>query len=173
MRFGRFIEKLKGTKPIGAGTEKKVFVHPHKPERVLGVYKRKQGVEAAKDLFYASKIAHLLFPKNIPNVHMVTTQPSTIEKERFNSIKSITWEEWGSQPFRDFRQELSDAGIEIDDDAGNLGYDSEQNIVYKDDIFSDARLNKDRLQKAVEARLSGEEQRNALNWLERISSNPS
>lgn len=79
MRFGEF--KPGPAKPIGEGKEKKVYVNPENPDRVVAEIKNPKEIEFKADdpipysprqlkgAFYLTKIAHLLLPKNVPEIY--------------------------------------------------------------------------------------------------------
>lgn len=95
MRFGEF--KPGPAKPIGEGKEKKIFVNPQNPERVIAEIKKPKEAEFKMDApidysprqlkgaFYLTKIAHLLLPKNVPEIHQAGESvegQQTIDSER-------------------------------------------------------------------------------------------
>ena len=78
MRFGEF--KPQERKPIGVGQDKKTFVNPLDDKKVISVIKGKEEREKLevvekntprrlKGSFYLTKIAHLLLPKHVPDIH--------------------------------------------------------------------------------------------------------
>ncbi|MDO8504459.1 MAG: hypothetical protein Q7S36_01245 [Candidatus Liptonbacteria bacterium] len=60
---------------IGEGGEKRVYKNPSNPESTLLRLKEQVRISEKKMKagFYFSKILHLLFPKNIPDIHMAGT----------------------------------------------------------------------------------------------------
>jgi hypothetical protein len=62
---------------LGEGTEKRVYVDPSNPERVIALdkYETKISPNAIKGRYYLGKILHLLFPDNLADVHMSTSDP--------------------------------------------------------------------------------------------------
>ncbi|MDO8470289.1 MAG: hypothetical protein Q7S84_04750 [bacterium] len=70
-------------KLIGGGGEKNVYEDPNDPNRVIGVYHEKapspRFVEGRQHL---TKIMHLLFPKNIPDIYDSSYNPHTIVRQR-------------------------------------------------------------------------------------------
>ncbi|GEM_PF-2957043 len=91
--------------PLGRGLEKTVYIHPDDPKKVVAVL-HAAGVEGPgfadyenvefiphpkmdqgernrfKRQFYLFKILHILFPKNIPDMHMVGTEPRLFSIDR-------------------------------------------------------------------------------------------
>lgn len=54
--------------PIGIGNEKRVFAHPTNNERVVAEYREKLSNEEIKGVYYFTKLIHLLFPDNYPDI---------------------------------------------------------------------------------------------------------
>jgi cell division protein FtsB len=122
MRFGEF--KLGPAKPIGEGKEKKVFVNPENPERVIAEIKKPKEAEFKMDTpldysprqlkgaFYLTKIAHLLLPKNVPEIYQVGETKEgqqTIDSERIdNSPQDISGAE-----FVTLKEALEKIGLEF------------------------------------------------------------
>lgn len=74
---------LKEEQQLGTGKDKKVYQDPENPNRVIKVYKAEHvSPDTMKFRFYATKIAHLLFPENIPDVLYSATSPNVIIRER-------------------------------------------------------------------------------------------
>ncbi len=95
MRFGEF--KPGPAKPIGEGKEKKVYVNPENQDRVIAEIKKPKEAEYKMDVpldysprqlkgaFYLTKIAHLLLPKNVPEIYQAGESAEgqqTIDAER-------------------------------------------------------------------------------------------
>ena len=71
-----------GLEPIGEGEHKKAYIDPEDPQRVILEIKpveaneeienrEKQSVIFLKGTFYLTKIAHLLLPDHVPDIHQV------------------------------------------------------------------------------------------------------
>ncbi|MEZ4211142.1 MAG: hypothetical protein R3B39_02545 [Candidatus Paceibacterota bacterium] len=85
MRLGNF--EMVGKKPLGSGAERDVFVNPENEEKVLSIFKSLPGERIAspnkiKGSYYLTKIAHILLPKNIPDISQA--EISKDGKEVFN-----------------------------------------------------------------------------------------
>jgi hypothetical protein len=71
---------------VGEGNDKKVFADIQNPEEKVSVeFREKLSDDQIKSSYYFNKIAHLLFPENIPDVHIAGNQNgvSYIKAERF------------------------------------------------------------------------------------------
>jgi hypothetical protein len=51
-------------KPIGIGSEKRIFAHPNKPEKVIGQYRDELTPEEIKGVYYFGRLIDILFPGN-------------------------------------------------------------------------------------------------------------
>jgi hypothetical protein len=68
---------------IGTGEEKKVYQDPENPDRVIGLYHEKApSPEFVEGRYHLTKIMHLLFPKNIPDIHSSTFDPNAIVRQK-------------------------------------------------------------------------------------------
>jgi hypothetical protein len=69
-------EKFAGQRPFGEGGEKKIYKLNEK--RVIALYKdgEVKDLLELRQLFYLQKIAHLLFPGNIPDMVQAGVEPS-------------------------------------------------------------------------------------------------
>lgn len=60
-------------KKIGEGSEKSVFIHPEKPDKVIARWDREmyeKGEKEMKGMFYLSNILHMLFPESVPAMRL-------------------------------------------------------------------------------------------------------
>jgi hypothetical protein len=81
--------------PIGVGHEKKVYDDPHSKERVVGVYHehlQNKTLNQVKGRYYLQKILHLLFPKNIPDIHE-STQSYVVTDKKERDIDHMAFQE--------------------------------------------------------------------------------
>jgi hypothetical protein len=185
-KFGEFIkEKVETQGYLGGGGSKVVYPHPDKPDRVWGVIRPdvlgnaegdNQEVEKVKATFYLTKILHMLFPKNIPDVSMVTTEPESIVRQKIDTSHIGNIDNPSDvQSIYEFDKLLGELGIIVDDYASNHAIDSEGNVIYFDDVYvwsinGDRFYDQNKLRKAIKEKLSGEEQTKALTYLDRIES---
>jgi hypothetical protein len=169
--FERHVDRVKQQTPLGSGGEKSVYPHPDNAGRVVGVYEKEQVPEELINKFYMTKVAHLLFPKNIPDVHMVTTDPPTIERDR---VEGETLDAENS-PFeaeaRVLLNKLDDAGILLDGGINNCMRTKDGTIVFVDDIMPSDHPTLDNwamLEDAINTRLSEDKRALAHKYLSRI-----
>ncbi|OGM98037.1 MAG: hypothetical protein A2915_01250 [Candidatus Yanofskybacteria bacterium RIFCSPLOWO2_01_FULL_41_34] len=180
--FKEFIKnRIEAQKEIGDGGEKVVYPHPDKDEKVVGIYKIEaefkfeRSPEFNKAKFYFTKILHMLFPKNVPDVFMTTTQPRTITKEKikFKSRETISIREEKIEDLYTLRKQLKDCGIEFDESTQNFVEDNDGNMVYLDDFYpwndeSQKAYNHDQIRLLIMTKLTGLERDRALNYLNRL-----
>lgn len=194
-------EKLhidKDQEPLGIGDEKKVYQDKENPDRVIGMYKRKEiSPEQTKARYYLTKILHILLPKNIPDVHLSTAKPNAImrkkvelgsahhtirgrmlEKGFLNKEKHIV-EALGTirndVRIIELKRKLNDIGVNFDDFSGNFGIDNKGNAQYIED-FQPFNLspnyifvfNYSALEKAI-MNLPQKEHDKAIKYLERLN----
>ena len=78
------VNKEKLGEPIGVGGEKKVYQDPKNPDRVVGIFREhiEETPNQIKARFYLTKILHLLFPKNIPDMHWAGSEPNAYQADR-------------------------------------------------------------------------------------------
>ena len=146
-------------KLIGEGAEARVFRSAERPNIVEKVFKYPDSPERIKGQFYLTKILHLLFPKNIPDVHRATSQPRTIHTEFVDLDDShkklseylIQRRQKGSpdpvmetrdvarsrEMHRDQRyislvKSLEELNPSVDTSTLNYGYDPDGNIIFVD-----------------------------------------
>lgn len=150
---------------VGFGAEKKVYQHRdadkivklHNPEDAAGKFEvgRERYVKAE---FYLTKILHLLLPKNIPDIHLVSHkyQGSVHEKKELGKEHKLltdykkrkhtnpiytpedTKADIGLSRDVDrsgIERDLKEFGINFDDGLINFGKDSEGNIIYVDSVL--------------------------------------
>lgn len=78
---------------IGEGQDKRVYIDPKHEERVVARYKDDElpkgygerkidSPERIKAQYYLTKILHLLFPKNIPEMHAAYSKPHMTKTDR-------------------------------------------------------------------------------------------
>lgn len=144
-----FVEKPRGYgEYIGHGTEKNVFGSSDKNKDQQSTVIKESHADThderdfnyVKAQYYLTKILHLLFPKNIPNIHFTTvenghhvTVEQKIEQDK-NPIKN-------NDDLINFLKERGkllekfyDLGIFYDDGAKNFGFDNEGNMIYFDSV---------------------------------------
>ena len=190
MRFEDFIKKTMKNTRLGGGGEKDVFIHPTKQDRVIGVYRdeiypeesefnelatERYSAEKLKQIFYATKVARMLFPKNVAAVHWVAGNPPSIEKDKIEG-KPLGDVDLYSDELHDLCVEMQSAGLRIDSPEDNFLRNKEGNFVFIDDIYIEqdqkslARFNSTGIKAAIrESNLPEEEQERALRYVERAT----
>jgi len=154
MRLEKF--ESADSKPIGAGDEKKVFVNPDDERKLISERKNeteKDTPRQLKGLYYLTKIAHLLLPKNIPDIYQASESlggKQTVDMERIvhtrghmllqearrsggdeESAKEKIIEEIGEKMGElDVELERIGLGFNIDPNVGNYTKDEKGNAYY-------------------------------------------
>lgn len=154
MRLGNF--ESVGKKPLGSGIEKDVFVDPDNEEKVLSILKtlpgqRRNSPNKIKGSYYLTKIAHILLPKNVPDITQATISKDGKEifdrqriehtkgHEMLQSARANQQDE--SEALKVMRDEIdpNDAsfklediglGFHLDENMGNYTKDKEGNVYY-------------------------------------------
>jgi|SRR3989344_7289221 len=144
--------------PLGRGVERTVYPSIKHPDRVVGIYHEgsEETSRSMKATYYLTKIAHLLFPANIPDVQFAASDPNAVGrtrvelgeehetlKKQLDSNHSRTDEftdqvrkasrklSYGkSKKVTKFVRTLYEAGVNPDRSAYNFGLDEEGNIIY-------------------------------------------
>lgn len=156
-------EKLhidKDQEPFGVGEEKKVYQDKENPDRVIGKYRReKNNPFQVKGSYYLTKILHVLFPKNIPDIHLAAMKPTVsvrkkvelgtahhfireqwlkeemIGKENEHHINRAMSEITNDPKISALKDKLHSAGVDVDNFPGNFGIDDEGNAQYIEDFY--------------------------------------
>ena len=175
--FERLIKKVEENSPkIGEGSEKVVFEHYTKPDRVIGIYKEdaqdniwSDGNEERKTTFYLNKIMNLLYPQNFPPTHLVSSEPRAMERGRVMGTPLVKSDRL-SDEFKNLISSFAESGIAVDPDINNFLRDRDGNIVYVDDFAGyDQNYDPKKLRLAIESKLEGEDKVRALKYLERAT----
>jgi len=167
------MEEIKTGEYIAGGLEKTVYADPEDPEKIIGLYRlSNKSAERMKEIFYITKILHLLFPKNIPNIHLGTSEPNMVKKQRIEtdeihgiiqgarerlletSLRDIARDSrkindtkdkiYQSGKYKAFLNAVGTLGVSIDEAAINYSFDREGNIIYLDDIDPDKAFHKNK-----------------------------
>lgn len=74
----------KSKKPIGEGYEKVVYSDTNNENRVVAKFKEhvKETPNQIKARYYLTKILHLLFPENIPDMHWAGSEPHAYQVDK-------------------------------------------------------------------------------------------
>ena len=173
------MEKINLGKQIGFGVEKSVHRDPENPDKVIGVYHK--GIESGRVVrarFYLTKILHLLFPKNIPDIQASYSNPNIVKRSRVTPDElHKTIEKVRKMEFRDktvpkdliredvnarrkiawdqkveiFTKHLRELGIDDDYSVNNFTYDEDGNPVWLDTVDPWYSPTKPRLQERTDS----------------------
>ena len=164
---------------IGEGAEKKVYVNPNNPDSVIGVFHEsmEESSEFVKARFYLTKILHLLFPENIPEIHAAASDPYVIVTDKVeDSTRSFTLAERSGKAFGDLKAKLDLVGVAFDDFAGNLKFDKNGDLFYVDsfepwlvgkNFISKPQFNKEKMEAAIQ-NLDDDKKELALSYFKRL-----
>lgn len=165
-------EKLK---ILGAGTEKRVYEDPNNSDRALGVFheNKTESAEKAKGRFYLTKILHLLFPQNVPDMHLAASDPHAIVVDKVKGWNATDYKKF-YRALDEFRSKLESVGIDyIDGYSENFMFDEDGNFFFVDSFepWSEetytSYFNKEKLKLALQ-RLEDEKRDVGLSYLERL-----
>ena len=145
-----------------------MYNDPNNPEKVLAKFKYPEEYGSARKLkarYYLSKILHMLFPKNIPDIYsagktediVLSLEKKNLDENnkelqklwmsRSNSFSYLSQELAGEihsdKRYIEFRDSLKEIGIGLNPSPTNLGYDEDKNLIYVDNDFDPWRLQKD------------------------------
>lgn len=172
--------KRENLKVLGRGGEKSVYENPNNPEQAVGLFHRSkaESAERAKGRFYLTKIMHLLFPKNIPDMHLAASNPYAIIVDKIeNESKAVTYEHRDTSDLRGVTRKIKEAGGSPDDNWFNFKFNKEGDINYVDSFRpwfkypgkSELQLDfdKEKLEAAVQ-NLDDDKKELALSYLKRL-----
>ncbi|MDO8483069.1 MAG: hypothetical protein Q7S86_04615 [bacterium] len=76
-------EYVKDTKkPLGVGMEKDVYEQKDRIDGVVKVERKAESPRKVRARFYLLKILHMLYPKNIPDIHFSFTEPNATGRDK-------------------------------------------------------------------------------------------
>ncbi len=128
-------EKIIGEK-IGEGAEKIVYRHKHDKEKVVGVFHKKyytkETVRQIKSRFYLTKLLHILYPKNFPDMHLAASDPQMVIVDYVEG-KPVDFGDRGK--IFAFNKKFSDEiRVDMDGMSGNYQKDQAGNLIYVDTL---------------------------------------
>lgn len=168
-------EKLK---ILGKGMEKIVYEDPNDTNRAIGFFHeyRSEPPEIVKGRFYLTKILHLLFPKNIPDIHMVSSNPNALVVDKIDgdSVPPDNLKKFVSA-YYELRDKLSDLDIPADSAHINYKFDTKGDFYYVDSfnpwsrVISHENLNFDleKIRMAING-LESDKRELAISYLDRL-----
>lgn len=168
MRLEKF--ESEGLEPIGEGEQKKAFINPDDESRIISEVKEETEIQKdtprqLKGRYYLTKIAHLLLPKNIPDIYQAGESvdgKQVVDTERISHTPEHAHlqdvrksggdeemageqvvEEMGKE-MRELDEKLEDIGLgfNIDENIGNYTK-SETGDVYYLETFKPWEFNPD------------------------------
>ncbi len=167
---------------IGQGAQKKVYSYPDDPQKVMSVFKEDIDTSTdppAQQRYYTQKILHLLFPNNIPDIYLAASNPNMLVLERVEPIKESFLQKAlhsVTNPIarKLFERKLDKAtGLGLDNSHGfNFIHSKSGSFMYVDDVIGRLadEYSKERVSKAINQNLRGEEKERALAYLGRLES---
>lgn len=173
--FEEWIEKIKKQDKIGSGAQKRIYVHPDDPKKIVAVFhdrpvpgqEKYQSVDNLKIRFYVNKILNLLYPDNVPNIHLAASEPPVLIIDRIMG-KEINEMNPKHQFYKILIQRrLRKIGILADRNSFNFMADQDGKVFYIDDFVGNFGWNRERLLKKIN-KLHPEEKRRAFSYLNRI-----
>src|SRR3989344_8207600 len=129
---------------LGGGWEKNVYADAENPKNVIGVFNKPGSAESqlnespqlTKARFYLTKILHLFYPKNIPEISLVTSTPNAFIKKRVNILETPNESGALDHPDDDGLCHMIEEkfGIELDPYPGNWTPDKNGIINFLDTV---------------------------------------
>lgn len=165
--FEKWIKKIGEQDKVGSGAQKRIYIHPDNPQKIVGVFHADQSIYSVKERFYINKILNLLYPDNIPDIHLAASQPSVLVIDRIMGKEINPWNLKHQLLKILIRRRLQKIGILIDDNSCNFMADQDGKVFYIDGFIGNFRWNKEKLLKKID-KLHSEEKRRALSYLGRI-----
>lgn len=170
-KFTKEYYEDKGEQPLGEGSEKKVFLSPHNPERVIGIFHeyREETPEQVKGRFYLTKILHALYPQHIPELHLAASNPHAVEVERINGEHTYSWE-----VISRLEETLREVGVIVDTYTGNFLIDSSGFLRYVDTVMPWYGVNRNynpaKIKEVGSKKLEAKDLERVLSYLARLES---
>ncbi len=146
-------------KELGRGREKVVYTDPDNESRVKGIFHeyKKEGVEKIKGRFYLTKILHILYPDNIPDIHLAASNPHMIIIDKVDDQIAVTKQQLGklgkdkhladelqeelkelnervAYHKREVSKPLGNLGVTVDSAPGNFTLDANDHITFVDTV---------------------------------------
>lgn len=168
----KLLDACIGQQPLGAGAEK--VVYPYGEDKVVAFFTREGSagsVEEFKRSYYAIKLAHMVMPECVPDVHVMGSNPPLIVADRvipkvhprftriFHESKLFI-----SAGFME--RKLSRLGFLIDSNRANFIRDTSGNLRYVDSVYFWG-LDNGRLGKSID-NLGDYNRRRAHRWLDKL-----
>ncbi|MBI3633953.1 MAG: hypothetical protein HY226_06740 [Candidatus Vogelbacteria bacterium] len=187
---------IKVGKELGRGREKIVYADPDNKKLAKGIFHeyKTESIEKVKGRFYLTKILHMLYPKNIPGIHLSASNPHMIIVDKVDDQIANIKEQLGTHVMekniaKDLTEELGELiddisfnkrkiidgldhlGVIIDEFPPNFAIDEKNNIKFVDSIdpwHVDANYSSNKLKKAIENLEDAAQKKRALIYLAQL-----
>ena len=138
--------EIKLGKKIGEGDEKVVYEDPNSKEKVIAVFKERipESPNTVKARFYFTRILHLLFPNNIPDIHWSGSNPHAYSTKRVdedlargikNSFRLYYKTKKQKEGISELTENLHQLGMGLDIGPYNFMEDSSGQMLYVDSFW--------------------------------------
>lgn len=175
--YKQFIANLRtDSLSIGEGADKVVYDHPTDPTKVVAVFKYDdKDINAIKRRFYVNKVLHMLYPDNIPDISLASSNPMSLILEKASGEQldpSKPNFDKKSQYFaavQALSDELESLGINIDSNYVNFHIATNGMVQYVDDFSGRFNVTNNDLVHAIRSQLPPDDQERALRYLTKVS----
>jgi|GEM_PF-2937896 hypothetical protein len=174
--FAKHIKKMRDsqekTNTLGKGSKKLVLQNKTNPEQAIGIFhhtdmdNKEKEARQAKKRFYINKILHLLFPENIPDIHLATSQPKTIIVDKISGEEVEKYHILSRAKALIIIHKLSKLGVLVDQALFNF-MKSKNGVFYIDDFYHACVTENRNFLKAID-KLEPAKRELALKYLERL-----
>jgi hypothetical protein len=145
---------------IGTGYEKNVYDHPDDERKLIAFLKKNEAPRFLKAQYYLTKIAHMLLPNNVPDIHFAggeENQALVVEKKSLDEGHNKTRdnilkfhrtgvpdiaqaddreaEVHSDSRYAELRNKFTELRLSYDHGVSNFGLDKEGNMVYIDTLY--------------------------------------
>ncbi len=172
--FERWIERVKRQPEVGHGGEKDVFPHPDDPRKVVAVFHnevfrpaKQESIYLMKRRYYTNKILSLLYPDNIPDIHLAASQPKALVLDRVEGDEISPWSIRQRLSMRLIERRLGKIGIMIDSNDCNFMVGQDGAVSYVDSPFGAFHGKKKRVMRLA-AKLGPQGKQRVSTYLNRL-----
>jgi hypothetical protein len=165
-----FMERVVDSTHLGTGAEKLVYVHPDDEQKAVSlVYEGNRTPDNIKRNFYLTKVAHLLAPNQIPDMHLASWALPLRISERVIPPAGLRGCIANASKFVRASllvRKLDRLGILVDDHASNFVTNQLGSVSYVDNVYIEYGLQTGKVERAVQSLAPANRQR-ALRYLKR------
>ena len=132
MRINKF--ESADQKPLGEGGERKIYVNPEDESKIISELREEAEKDTPRQLkgrYYLTKIAHLLLPKNIPDIYQAgesIDEKQTVDRKRISHtrghsrLQEIRRSGEDEESAREqIVQEIGEGATELDEELERIG----------------------------------------------------